>query len=260
MTSTTTTYDVHGVPVQLTEIGEGRPILVLHGGGGPGTVLPWAARVAETQRARVLVPVHPGFNGTVRPESVTSVRHLARLAVDLLALLDLHDVIVVGNSIGGWVAAEIAAIGSSRISGVVIVDGVGLVVEGHPYPDFFGLTPREIAEHSYHDPDRFGVDPAALPPEARAVMIGNRVPLGVYGGDMTDPTLADRLASISVPALVVWGAADRIGDPEVGRAYAELIPGARFELIAEAGHLPQIETPDVLDRLVASFADEHAHA
>jgi pimeloyl-ACP methyl ester carboxylesterase len=184
------------------------------------------------------------------------VRDLAQLYIDLLAELDLHDVTVVGNSIGGWVTAEIAAIGSPRITGAVIVDGVGLVVEGHPYPDFFSLTPREVAERSYHDPDRFGVDPAALPPEVRALMIGNRAPLGVYGGDMTDPTLDDRLAAITTPVLVVWGAADRIGDPAVGRAYADLIPGARFELIDEAGHLPQIETPEVLERLVAAFAAE----
>jgi pimeloyl-ACP methyl ester carboxylesterase len=257
---TTTTQDVHGVPVLLTDLGEGRPLLLLHGGGGPGTVLPWAARVAATGAARVLVPVHPGFNGTERPDSISSVRHLAQLYVDLLELLDLHDVVVVGNSIGGWVTAELAAIGSSRVAGAVIVDGVGLAVDGHPYPDFFALTPRGVAERSYHDPDRFGIDPATLPPEALATMAGNRVPLGVYGGDMTDPTLTERLPSVAVPTLVVWGAADRIGDPEVGRAYAEHIPGARFELIAEAGHLPQIETPEVLEGLVLDFATELASA
>ena len=88
-------------------------------------------------------------------------------------------------------------------------------------------------------------------------MAGNRATLAVYGGDMTDPLLASRLPSIDVPVLTVWGAADRISDPEVGEAFATLIPGARLEVIPDAGHLPQIETPARLIELVGSFADLH---
>jgi pimeloyl-ACP methyl ester carboxylesterase len=173
----------------------------------------------------------------------------------MLDALGLEEVTVVGNSIGGWIAAEIAALGSSRVSGAVLVDAVGLAVPGHPYVDFYSLTPAEVAARSYHAPERFGVDPSKLPLEAQAAMAGNRATLATYGGGMTDPTLASRLPSIDVPVLVVWGAADRIGDPEVGEAYAELVPGARLEVISDAGHLPQIETPSRLTELVGSFAD-----
>ncbi len=199
------------------------------------------------------MPVHPGFNGTPRPESLRTPRGLAELYVRMLDALGLEDVTVIGNSIGGWIAAEIAALGSSRVSGVVLVDAVGLVVPGHPYVDFYSLTPAEVAARSYYDPERFGVDPSKLPSEVRAAMAGNRTALAVYGGDMTDPTLASRLPGVDVPVLVVWGAADRIGDLEVGKAYAELVPGARLEVIPDAGHLPQIETPSRLIELVGSF-------
>jgi len=219
------------------------------------TVLPWGADVSAALDAEVIVPVHPGFNGTPRPEELRTPRGLAELYVQLLDTLGLAGVTVVGNSIGGWIAAEIGALRSSRVSRVVIVDAVGLVVPDHPYADFFSLTPAEVAARSYHDPDRFSVDPSKLPPEVRAAMVGNRAAIGVYGADMSDPTLASRLPSIDLPVLVVWGAADRIGDPEVGKAYAELIPDARLEVISEAGHLPQIEAPSLLTELVGSFAD-----
>jgi pimeloyl-ACP methyl ester carboxylesterase len=75
---------------------------------------------------------------------------------------------------------------------------------------------------------------------------------------MTDPTLAGRLSGVRTPTLVVWGEADRIGDPGFGRAFAAAIPGAEFTMLAGAGHLPQIETPDALIGTVWAFADAHA--
>lgn len=156
-----TIHDVHGIPVTLTETGHGHPVLLLHGGGGPSTVAAWGQRLASERPARVITPVHPGFNRTLRPDSVRTVRDLAALYVDLLDELDLEDVSIVGNSIGGWIAAEVAALNSPRISSVVIVDGVGLAVEDHPYVDFFSLTPAQVAEHSYADP---GGPMASTPP------------------------------------------------------------------------------------------------
>ncbi|SMH28502.1 Pimeloyl-ACP methyl ester carboxylesterase [Rathayibacter oskolensis] len=253
--TTTQDIDIDGVTLRLTAVGEGRTILLLHGGGGTATVLRWAGLLAEARGVRVLVPAHPGFDGTPRAASVASVRDLAALYLRLLERLDLEDVTVAGNSIGGWIAAEIAAARSPRVSGAVVIDAVGLVVDGHPYADFFSLTPAELAQRSYHDPERFGIDPQALPPEARAVMAANRPVIAYYGGDMTDPTLADRLPRIEVPTLVVWGDADRIGDPAVGEAYAAAIPAARLAVIPDSGHLPQIETPDALVELVGSLLD-----
>ena len=244
----------HGtVDVQLTEQGSGRTVLLLHGGAGPQSVTAFADLLAGTRDAQVVTPTHPGFGGTTRPGPVDSIRALAGVYGALLDELDLHDVTVVGNSIGGWIAAEIALRHSPRVAAVVLVDAVGLVSESHPIADFFALTLDEVADLSYADPDRFRIVVDDLPEPVRAAMPGNRAALLAYGGTaMSDASLLGRLPGIDVPALVVWGAADRIVDPEHGRTYAEQIPGATLDVIAEAGHLPQLETPE---RLVADVWD-----
>jgi pimeloyl-ACP methyl ester carboxylesterase len=246
----------HGlVEVSFTQSGEGHPVLLLHGGGGPLTVSGFADLLAGQRPARVIVPTHPGFGGTPRPEWPATVPDLAALYVALLAELGLDDVTVIGNSIGGWIAAEMALMDTSRISRFVLVDAVGIDVPGHVVADFFSLTPRQVAELAYHDPDRFGVDPSKLSPEALRVMAGNRATLAVYAGtSMSQAALAGRLASVAKPTLVVWGDSDRIADVDYGRAYAAAIPGARFELLKDTGHLPQIETPGQLIDAVWAFA------
>nr|WP_221379624.1 alpha/beta fold hydrolase [Actinoplanes polyasparticus] len=250
---------IGSLELTVTERGAGHPFLLLHGGGGPLTVTPWADRFAAAEHAHVLTPVHPGFNATPRPAALDSIAGLAATYVALLDALDLQDVTVVGNSIGGWITAEMALLRSPRVSSYVLVDAVGIEVPGHPVADFFSLTPAGLAELSYHDPQTYGVDPAQLPPQIREAMAGNRVALEAYAGRaMTDPTLAGRLGGASAPTLVVWGETDRIADPDFGRAFAAAIPGAQFTMLPEAGHLPQIETPDALIRTVWAFADAHA--
>jgi pimeloyl-ACP methyl ester carboxylesterase len=263
MISTTTLQltvpDVGNVTVTVTDRGTGHPFLLLHGGGGPTTVEPWADRLAEAEHARVITPVHPGFNGTPRPDELNSPRGLAALYVQLLEALDLRDVTVVGNSIGGWITAEMATLAPDRVSGYILVDAVGIEVPGHPIPRLSTLTPAELARRSYYDPATYGVDPAALPPQARAAMASNRETLAHYAGDdMSDPTLSSRLGVVHTPVLVVWGEADQIADPDFGRAYAAAIPGAQFRLLEHTGHMPQIETPDALVDVVWSFASAHA--
>jgi pimeloyl-ACP methyl ester carboxylesterase len=138
----------------------------------------------------------------------------------------------------------------------VLVDAVGLDVPGHPPVDFFSLSLPEVADYSYYEPDRFRIDPATMPPEALAALPGNRAALATYGGaTMTDPALGARLGTIDAPTLVVWGEADRIVDPAVGRAFAAAIPGARFTLLERTGHVPQVETPEQLLDAVWAFID-----
>ncbi len=239
-----------------TDVGHGRPHLLLHGGGGPLSVAGFAALLAGD--ARVVTPTHPGFGGTDRPADLDSPAALAARYAELLTELDLTAVCVIGNSLGGWVAAELALLGSPRVSAVVLIDAVGIEVSGHPVPGFFALTPAEVAQRSWYDPSTM-VDPATLPPAVQATLPGNRAALAVYGGTaMADPTLLSRLAAAAVPTLVVWGEADRIGDVDYGRAFAAAIPGARFELIPHAGHLPQIENPHALLTTIRDFTEHPA--
>lgn len=244
--------DVHG--------DHGQPFLLLYGGGGPQTVAAFAALLAEQRPARVYAPVHPGFDATARPDGLTDVPQLARLYGRLLDALDLTDVAVVGNSIGGWIAAELAVLGSARISSVTLINAVGVRVPGHPIADTFGLTPVELSRLSFHDPAKFRFDPSALTDAQIAVAAGNRAALQVYSGPaaMADPTLTDRLAQAAHPTLVAWGESDRVVDADYGRAYARAIPDAEFRLLTGTGHMPQVETPDELLPVVWEFADAHA--
>lgn len=254
MDTHTITSDGHDVPVSYTDAGSGGVVLLLHGGGGSMTVAGFGERYATEHRARVLVPRHPGFDATPRPEHLTTIRDLARLYTALLAELDLREVTVVGNSIGGWIAAEIAVLADPRVSRVVLVDAVGLALPDAPIADFFSLTMDQVYDLSYADPDAFRIDPTALPAQQQAVMAANRESLRVYGGTtMADPTLLHRLPEAKADALVVWGAADGIVSPAHGHAYAAALPHARFALIENAGHLPQLETPDTLADLLTAF-------
>ncbi len=153
----TNTYSVHldgvgPVDVTVSEYGAGRPFLLLHGGGGPDTVARFGETLAADEQVRVLVPIHPGFGGTARPEALHTVRDLAALYVALLDQLGLDDVTVVGNSIGGWIAAEIAILNSPRVSRAILIDAAGLEVPGHPVADFFSLTMDQVFELSFHNP------------------------------------------------------------------------------------------------------------
>ncbi len=233
---------VHGVTV--ADYGSGQTFLILHGGAGPQSVTGFAEKFAAAHGVRVLAPTHPGFDGTPRPEALNSIGGLAALYNALLGEFDLQGVTVIGNSIGGWITAEIALLKSPRVSGIVLIDAVGIEVPGHPVADFFSLTMDQVFQRSFHNPEPFRIDPATLPPAAQAIVAGNRAAVRVYAGTaMTDPTLAGRLGSLEIPTLVLWGRSDGIVDVDYGRAYAAAIPLARFQLLPDTGHSPQLETP-----------------
>jgi pimeloyl-ACP methyl ester carboxylesterase len=254
------TIDTDGpIPVTFNDTGSGHPFLLLHGGAGPQSVTWFADLLATTRGGRVITPTHPGFGGTPRPDRIDSIKALARLYVALLDNLDLENVTVIGNSIGGWIAAEIALLGSPRVGSLVLVDAAGIEVDGHPAVDFFSLSLDEVAQLSYYDPVRFKIDPSTMPEALRAAFAGNRASLAVYGGEsMSDSSLKGRLSGVTVPALVLWGDSDRMFDTEYGRAYAAAIPGAEFTLLSKTGHVPQIETPEQLLDPIWNFATAHA--
>ncbi|MGW5741915.1 alpha/beta fold hydrolase [Amycolatopsis sp. NPDC003861] len=244
----TETHSLGAAEVTVADRDRTRTFLLLHGGGGVATMAGFADLLAERTRSRVLLPTHPGFAGTPKADTLTDVTALARLYVDLLDRLDLVDVTVVGNSFGGWLAAEIALLKSPRVSGAVIVDGIGIEVEGHPMTDISGMSLPEIRALSFHDPGRAPVPPAGggtgPSPDVRAL-------IGYTGPTMADPGLAGRLGGIEIPVHVLWGESDGIAGPEYGKAYAAAIPRSTFTPLPRTGHLPQVETPgDLLGALL----------
>jgi pimeloyl-ACP methyl ester carboxylesterase len=253
MTTSTIQLTIAGLgeaAVTIEDQGEGATYLLLHGGAGPQSVAGLGGLLLASGPARVITPVHPGFGGTQRPDWLTSVPGLATVYSALLDQLDLRDVTVIGNSIGGWIAAELALLSAGRIGSLVVVDGVGIEVDGHPVADGVRLSLDELAELSYYEPAKFRVDLDSLTAEQRAGFAANRAALAVYAGSMMDPTLLPRLAGITVPTLVIWGDADRIADPEYGKAFAAGVPGASFVLLPATGHMPQIESPQLLLRAI----------
>jgi pimeloyl-ACP methyl ester carboxylesterase len=241
--------------IPLEEAGEGRPVLVLHGGGGPVTMAALAAHLAES--FHVLTPTHPGWDGTALPASIAGVPDLAGAYLELLEREEMEDSVLVGSSLGGWLAAEMAARAGDdgRVGAAVLIDPVGIEVPEEPLTDFFALDPAGVAAAAFHDPEPFFVDPETLAPEVQAAQAANGASLAALAGDpyMHDPSLRGRLAGIAVPTLVIWGDSDGIATPGYGRAFAAAIPGARFELVAEAGHLPQLEQPAATDALIDAF-------
>ncbi len=144
------------------------------------------------------------------------------------------------------------------VAAVVDVDGVGAVVEDEPIADFFSLTPRQLAEAAWHDPERGYTDPATVSDEQRAVQQANGRTMAVVAGpSMSDPDLVDRLRELHVPTLVLFGESDRIVTPAHGRAVAAAIPGAEFAVVPEAGHLPHLENPAATWALLDPFLQRH---
>jgi pimeloyl-ACP methyl ester carboxylesterase len=228
----------------VSERGNGRNILILHGGGGPATMAGLAAHLAE--HAHVITPTHPGWNGTPRPESLRTVAALADAYVRYLDEHDVKDVVLVGSSLGGWLGAEIALRDTShRVTGLIIINGLGVNIPGHPITNISHFTPPELAKVAFHDPAKFGAGAPPPTPERVAMMRANQATLAVFAGDPYgyDPTLLRRLKGIRIPTLVLWGASDHVVTKEYGRAYAAAIPKAKFAVVAAAGHLPWLEQP-----------------
>lgn len=242
------------LPLAITDQGNGPTYLILHGGAGPLSVAGLAGALGS--RARTITPTHPGFAGQARPEWLHRVSDLALAYLALLEKLDVRDVIVIGNSIGGWIAAEMALHKSPRIAGIVMLNPVGIDTGSadKKIVDPLAVPPAERAALAFHDPARYAIVPST--PEAAAAMAANQQALRVYAGETFshDPGLYARLPQIDVPALVVWGESDGIVDVDYGRRFAQAVPNAQFELIKEAGHFPHIEQLQTVRELIAGFS------
>lgn len=251
---TVTAPEFGSVPISYTDRGQGPAVLILHGGAGSISVGGFADQLAETLPARVIAPVHPGFDSSPRPEALCTVTGLAMSYSRLLDGLELTDVTVIGNSIGGWIAAELALQSNPRVGRLVLANAVGLHLPEHPIVDVSALSIDEVVDRSYYQPNAFRFDPTSLPEAQQAVLARNQASLALYGGtEMADSTLLGRLPDIAVPALIVWGAADRIVPIEHGHAYADAIPRGELTVIEHAGHLPQLESPDAFLALIHDY-------
>jgi pimeloyl-ACP methyl ester carboxylesterase len=239
--------DIAGLELEVLRRGAGRPILLLHGFQNPDP----GARFLEllARRAHIIAPSHPGFGRSPRPDGFETVYDLVRLYLALLESLPDEKVTLMGFSFGGWLAAEIAVACAHRLDRLILVDALGLKFgdrETADILDVFNTHPKEVQRRFWHDVPRFAPDYDAQSDEALVSLARNWEALCLYGWHpyMYNPQLKRWLRRIAVPSLVLWGASDGIVSPDYGRAYAALIPGARFALIDAAGHAPEIEQPE----------------
>lgn len=260
--TTTRSLDLgNGLEVLIDERGEaaeapGTGVLLLHGGAGPRSVAGLAAALSE--QTYVVTPTHPGFDGTPRTSWLDSVADLADAYLDLLEHLGLETVMVIGNSVGGWIASELALRDvDGRVKAVVLLNATGIRPDhAAQITDTRTLPPAALSRLAFHNP-AFRPDHAALSAEQRAMMAANQQTLAVYSGVdfLFAPKLRQRLHRVTVPVLVAWGEEDGVLSVEYGRAYAAAFPNGHFQSIAEAGHFPHVEQPGAVLGAIGSFVD-----
>jgi pimeloyl-ACP methyl ester carboxylesterase len=247
---------VHGIELEVLRGGDGDPIVLLHGFGSLAAASRFPGLLAA--HGSFVAPSCPGFGGSPRPVDFDTIYDLVQLLRAVLEAVPGERITLIGLSFGGWLAAEVAALGHPRLGRLVLVDPVGIKISDRETADIldvFNRSPAEVRRAEWHDPDRFAPDFDDMEDAEIVRFARDRDALCLYAWHpyLYNPQLPRWLGRISVPALVVWGASDGIVTPDYGRAFARLIPGARFETIDGAGHHPDIEQPEALVAHIARF-------
>ena len=195
------------------------------------------------------------------PDWLDNVDDIAHVYLELLDRLDLVAVDVVGCSIGGWIAAEMATKAPERIRRLVMVGPVGVKVGGPDkldIPDIFAMPQDEAGKLLFHDAAKMKIDPANLSDDELGIMFRNRETLAllVWEPWMHNPKLRRRLHRADMPALFVRGESDGLVSAEYLQAYARLLPNSRTVAIGAAGHAPHLEQPQAFASTVLAFLEE----
>lgn len=263
------TLDVDGTSIRVYR--EGTPtegsIVYLHSASGEVCSIPFFGLLAGAGY-QIVVPELPGFGGSAEPSPPwrsieDTIFHLRRT----IELLTPEPAILVGSSLGGWLAAELAVWFPERVKAMVLIGSVGLRIEGAPIFNVFG-TPgidhqtEMMNRANPHNADTFSplfaamadtdlpTDTAFLMHFARAMAGTARIGWNPY---MHDPRLRGRLTGVKAPTLILHGADDGIVPRQHAETYASEIADATFELIPTSGHMPALDQPHVVADHVCAF-------
>lgn len=268
---------IGGRAVNVIELGTGPPLVFIH--GLSGSWQNWLEQLPVFARDhRVVAFDMPGFGASEMPSEPISISGYARLVDALFSELGIAGAAVVGNSMGGFIGAELAIAFPPRVERLVLVSAAGLSIQHYrneralaalrtldrrlaAYAGWLGsrsdaLTRRPRARRLIfsvvaHRPDRL---PAALVAEQ---VRGSGKPGFVPALDaLTSYPIHDRLGEIACPTLIVWGTDDMLVPVRDADEFERLIPNARKVVWPQTGHLAMLERPEAFNRLLAAFLSE----
>lgn len=235
------------IKMRVKVAGAGQPLVYLHPSAGPGWD-PFLSQLSE--HFTVYAPEFPGTSAgdPYAIHSVNSLSDVVLLYEEVVRSLDLEKPILVGQSFGGMLAAELAAAFPDLASRLVLLDPIGLWREDLPVADWISIPPAELPRLLFHDPSR----PAAramfnLPedPNAAAAAIAARVwALGCtakFAWPIPDRGLSARLHRITAPVLLVWGRNDKLTPVGYLDEWWTRLPDSSVAVIDNCGHIPQVE-------------------
>jgi pimeloyl-ACP methyl ester carboxylesterase len=254
-----TKLKVAEVELELFDSGQGRPVLFLHGSEGFDWRQPFVAPLSD--KRRIVAPSHPGFGKSGLPDWLDSVDDIAHLYLELMDILKLDGVDLVGCSIGGWIAAEMATKSPERFRRLVLVGPVGIKVgpsDKLDIPDIYAMPESEVQKLLYDDPERMKPDTAKMSDDELAAMFRARETLALLTWEpwMHNPKLRRRLQRVAAPALFIRGESDGLVSQTYLDAYSRMLPDARTLTIKAAGHMPQLEQPAVFATAILEFLGE----
>jgi pimeloyl-ACP methyl ester carboxylesterase len=252
--------------VEVLEAGDGPPLFFLHGAGGIPLwegVLPLLARAF-----RVHAPLLPGYGQSTGLEHLEDHWDLFFHQFDVLEALGLERPLVLGESMGGWIAAEMAALRPKEVGRLALAAPVGLWRDEAPIADMFGHMTNELVPFLFHDQNHpaaqrmLGVGALLSDKDDRTddqveflIMLARGFRTAAkFLFPIPEHGLEKRLSRITAPTLILWGAQDRFAAPLYGRIFADKIPNARLETIERSGHLIGLERPEPYAEAVVRFA------
>lgn len=246
------TVETPHVPVRYFEAGSGPDLVFLHGAGGTTAEDPFLNALARNHH--VVAPLVPGYGDSEEAPEIRDMLDFTLHTFDVLAALHLKDPILVGHSMGGMMAAEMAAICPNDISRLALISPAGLWDDDHPIPDLFSTMPYEMPELLFHDAaagaammtaGRDVEDPGFL----QQYLVTNARQLGMAGRilfPIPERGLSSRLYRIKARTVLVWGDSDRLVPPVYAHAFKKGIKDAQLVSIPEAGHMVILEKTDAV--------------